>query len=647
MWEKISRVVIGAPRNPLDSKTRQKIALTALLAWVGLGADGLSSSCYGPEQAFLALGKHTPLAFYLAIAIAITVFIISLAYNQVIELFPNGGGGYKVASILLGKYAGLVTGSALIVDYILTIVISIASGVDAVFSFLPLRLQEYKLELDAALIVLLIILNLRGMKESIKILLPIFIGFVITHFVLIGYGIFSHGNQLPHLVHKVVHESSLDVHRFGWLFVIGMFLHAYALGGGTYTGLEAVSNNVNMLAPPRVQTGKWTMFYMAVSLSVTAGGIILLYLLWNVQLVPGKTLNAIAFGNILSGWYFAHPMLIITLLFEAGLLFVSANTGFMGGPAVLANMAIDSWVPNRFRHLSGRLVKQNGVILFGVAALIILYASDGHVAYLVILYAINVFLAFTVSLVGLCNYWWKQRGKLSNWKRRLTLSGIGTIVCGGVLVMIVISRFLDGGVVALLTTGVVIVMCCFVMRYYTRMNNKLRIADELLIRKLKPIKKVEIAFKPGKPTAVFFVGNSSGSTMHTLLWAERLFPNHFKNYIFIAVGVIDSESYGGEEKLKQIRSEINERLNYFVEFNRQRGKAAKAIFAYGTDPVDKLVEVATEVQQDFPESVFFACNLVPDNDNWLSRKLHGETAFSVQRRLHIEGMQMIILPMKL
>src|SRR3954449_8765357 len=138
----ISAALLGAPLDPFDSQTRQHIALVAFFAWVGLGADGLSSSCYGPEEAFLALGGHTHFGLYLAAGIAITVFIISLAYNQVIELFPNGGGGYKVATNLLGPPAGLVSGAALIVYYVLTIAISIASGADAMFSLLPLGMHS-------------------------------------------------------------------------------------------------------------------------------------------------------------------------------------------------------------------------------------------------------------------------------------------------------------------------------------------------------------------------------------------------------------------------------------------------------------------------------------------------------------------------
>src|SRR5215470_1545385 len=165
--------LLGKPLDPFSGETRKHVALIAFLAWVGLGADGLSSACYGPEEAYLALGTHTPLGLYLAVLTAVTVFIIAIAYNQVIELFPSGGGGYKVASSLLGARAGLVSGSALIVDYVLTVAISVASGVDALFSLLPPSLGATKLGVELALTGLLLYLNLRGMKESIRFLLPI------------------------------------------------------------------------------------------------------------------------------------------------------------------------------------------------------------------------------------------------------------------------------------------------------------------------------------------------------------------------------------------------------------------------------------------------------------------------------------------
>jgi amino acid transporter len=177
----------------------------------------------------------------------------------------------------------LVSGSALIVDYMLTIAISVVSGVDAVFSLLPVGASSFKFGTELLLVVLLCFLNLRDMQESIRVLLPIFMGFFITHVLLIIIGIAMKGSQLPAQVPDTLSATSQLTQEMGWLVAASLFLRAYSLGGGTYTGIEAVSNNVQSLAEPRIATGKWTMFYMAVSLSFSAGGIILLYLLWNVH----------------------------------------------------------------------------------------------------------------------------------------------------------------------------------------------------------------------------------------------------------------------------------------------------------------------------------------------------------------------------
>ena len=511
---KISETLLGKRLDPFSGQTRQHIALIAFLAWVGLGADGLSSSCYGPEEAFLALGRHTHLGLYMALATAVTVFVIAVAYNQVIELFPTGGGGYKVASNLIGPHAGLVSGSALIVDYMLTVAISVASGVDAVFSLLPATALPYKLVTELALVILLCFLNLRGMQESIRVLLPIFLGFFFTHFILIVAGIGMQASKLPTLIPETLNATSELTKEMGWLFAASLFLRAYSLGGGTYTGIEAVSNNVQSLAEPRVATGKWTMLYMAVSLSFTAGGIILLYLLWSVQPVDGQTLNAVTFRAIIEsvGWQapvFESGLLWVVLALEGGLLFVAANTGFLGGPAVLANMAADSWVPHMYRYLSTRLVTQNGIVLMGVTSLGILIVTGGRVALLVVLYSINVFLTFSMSLLGLCIYWWQHRRQDARWRHRLPLSLAGLIVTASILLVTLIEKFTEGGWMTVLITGTVIAFCLLNHGHYASIKKKIRIADEALSWTDYP----PVAHPPqldhAAPTAVFVVGSSS------------------------------------------------------------------------------------------------------------------------------------------
>ncbi|NDU91713.1 MAG: amino acid permease, partial [Ferrovum sp.] len=482
---KISGVLFGPPRDPMSPETRHNIALAAFFAWVGLGADGLSSSAYGPEEAFKALGTHTHLSLYLAIATALTVFLISTAYNQVIELFPTGGGGYKVATQLIGPYAGLVSGAALIVDYVLTIAISVASGVDAVFSSLPTDWQPYKLSIELGLTLLLMFLNLRGMKESIKILTPIFIGFVVTHVFIIVYGVAVRGSELPAIVSQTLTETGALAGQMGWVFVASLFLRAYSLGGGTYTGIEAVSNNINALKEPRVHTGKLTMFYMALSLAFTAAGIILLYLLWQAEpSSSGETLNAVAFRSVIGslglGSGTSYAMLTIVLLLEGALLYVAANTGLLGGPAVLANMANDGWAPTQFSSLSSRLVTKYGILIMGFAAILILIWSHGLVDLLAVLYSINVFLTFTLSLLGLSIYWWKRRKEQARWLSRLTLSLVGFFVACSILIVTLVEKFFEGGWMTSLITSSVIALCLLIRWHYRETEAQMAKADALL-----------------------------------------------------------------------------------------------------------------------------------------------------------------------
>ena len=644
--KKIKQFIIGYPLNPFNPNILRHISLVAFLAWVGLGADGLSSSCYGPEEAYLALGTHTSFALYVAIATAITVFIISLGYNQVIELFPSGGGGYKVASQLLGSYVGLVSGAALIIDYVLTIAVSTASGMDQIYSLLPVTLLPFKLFSEVLMILLLLLLNMRGMKESIKILMPVFLGFFIVHVVLIIYGIAAHHKGLTLIVPHALQETRTTILSIGWVPVLALILHAYSLGSGTYTGLEAVSNNVNRLREPRVATGKWTMFYMATSLSLTAAGIILLFLLWEPKPEIGQTLNAVVFRSILGQSQFGQLLLILTLLLEAGLLFIGANTGFLAGPNVLANMAIDGWMPNRFRHLSTRLVVQNGLILFGIFALAILIWCHGKVSLLVVLYSINVFITFSLSLFGLCVYW-ARHGKSASkrWIWRLLFSFLAFIITSSILCITLISKFESGGWLTVMITCAVILLCLLVRRHYHTFNKKLMQLDVQLKQPLvHPLNTVLI--DPQQPTAVIFVGKSLGVAMHTLLNVIRMFPRHFKNFVFLSAGTVDVESFAGQGELETMRNKVNENLQYFVDYCHQYGIAAEAYAAFGTDTVEELAVISEKVSKKYANCIFFSSKLIFEHDNWITRFLHNETPLTLQRNLHLQGKELVILPMK-
>ena len=651
--DSFKHIVLGKPKDPLDPRVFHQISLVAFLAWVGLGADGLSSSAYGPEEAYLALGQYFYLALPLALLTAVTVFVISASYAQIIELFPTGGGGYLVASKLLGPRSGLVAGSALVVDYMLTITISIASSADALFSFLPIDFQPFKFITQVVLIFGLIFLNLRGVKESVLFLLPIFLLFIGMHAFGIVLGIGSHATNLPVVVANSYTEMRRDFQALGVVTTLGLLLHAYSLGGGTYTGIEAVSNGLQILREPRVETGKRTMVYMATSLAFTASGILLCYLLYQVHHEPGRTLNASLFSGVFGGLFGADSgmtvlLVIVILLTEAALLIVAAQTGFIDGPRVLSNMSLDSWTPHRLSHLSDQLVTRNGVWFMGLASLAFLVYTHGNVRLLVVMYSINVFLTFTLSQLGMCRHWWEVRRSERAWVRRFVINGIGLVLTGTILVITTTTKFAEGGWVTLLVTLLFVLGCQYIRSHYDRVNNALKSLDDTLLT--LPFQPNLSEPVPGKnhdaPTAALIVRDFDGISVHTLLNIQRLFPNYFKNIVLISVGVIDTGQFKGQTEVEGLKRKTEEALKSFVEYANCLGWYAEYRYALGVDLIAELETLCESVAKEFPRTVFFSGQLVFEKENIFTRVLHNHTPYTLQQRLQFAGRDMMILPIR-
>lgn len=651
MLERLRGLILGGRKNLFDPKIHHQLALVAFFAWVGLGSDGLSSSSYGPEEAFLTLGTHTHLALYLTVAMVLTVFLISASYTQIIELFPSGGGGYLVATKLLGTTPGVISGGALVVDYVLTIAISVASGVDAIYSFLPPGMMPFKLLAELVVVGGLTALNLRGIKESVAVLMPIFVAFVVTHFALILYGILTHVGDVAPMLQDTLAETHAAAGELGTLGVVALFLKAYSLGGGTFTGIEAVSNSTAILREPRVETGKRTMGYMAASLAFTAGGILLCYLLNGVVHEPGRTLNASLWSLLTNGWTLGgFPVgiwiVVFTLLSEGALLFVAAQTGFLAGPATLAAMAVDQWVPKRFAHLSERLVTQNGIITMGLAAIATLVYTGGAVKLLVVMYSINVFLTFTLSQLGMVRHWWQVRSSQVHWRRRFLLSALGTLVTGSILIVTAVIKFREGGWVTLAVTGAFILGCIAVRSHYLRVRGVLKSLDDVLTDLPMPERESGPELAPDGPTAVVLVESYAGLGIHTLLTVQRMFPRHFKNMVFVSVGLVDSGQFKGTESVKALEAKVQKDLEQYVELAQKMGFYAEYRFTLGTDLIEELEQICHDLQKEFRRSIVFAGQLVFQRETIFTRTLHHETAFSIQRRLQFAGIQVIILPIR-
>jgi hypothetical protein len=649
-WENIKNgarhTIIGARKNIEDPTIFHKIALFPLLAWIGLGADGVSSSSYGPPEAFVALGEHTYLAVFLALGTALTVFIISYAYSRIIEHFPGGGGGFIVATHTISERAGVISGSALLIDYMLTITVSIAACGEAVFSFLPFSYQPYKLPFACLLILILIVINLRGVKESVMLLAPIFLVFIAAHALLLGYGILIQAPQIAPVADGVQAGLSRDLAAIGFIGVLAIFLRAYSLGGGTYTGIEAVANGMQIMREPRVKTGKRTMAYMALSLAVLSGGLFACYLLWNVRPVAGQTLNAVLANNVFSSLPLGGTLALITIFSEAALLCVAAQTGFIDGPRVMANMAIDSWLPRSFALLSERLTMTNGILLMGGSALFLMLFTRGSILVLITMYAINVFLTFSISEFGMSRFFYKNRATEKEWKRHIPIHLTGLVLCSTILAITLFEKLGQGGWLTLFLTSALVGLCFLIHQHYQKVTRGLRKLDALLEVMPVPGTKNTEPTNPHKMTAVQLVTGYHGFGINTFYSINKNFPGIYENFIFVSIAVVDSGTFKGAAELEALSKSTKKSLEKYVDLAREMGFAADFRMDIGTDVVDMAVPLCQDIAQEFPNSTFFTGQIVFRHENPFQKILHNETAFAIQRRLQYSGITTVIMPVR-
>ncbi|MFA5056941.1 MAG: amino acid permease [Opitutaceae bacterium] len=645
----VKNFLIGRERDLSERGLFHKLSLVALLAWVGLGADGLSSSCYGPEEAYKVLLAHPSLTLFVAIMTTATVVIICVSYSQIIALFPAGGGGYVVASRLLSPTAGVVSGSALLIDYVLTISISVASGMDALFSFLPESWLAWKLAAAVAGILFLTVLNLRGVRESVLLLAPVFSLFLLTHTFAVLYAFGTHAGALAALpgdTVKAVHGASAEIGVFG---VIALLLRAYSMGAGTYTGIEAVSNGLPILREPRVRTGRRTMVLMAISLGGMVAGLLVAYLLLGVHPVAGKTLNAVLLEQLAAGWpaWLGGAFVKVALTSAAALLLIAAQAGFLDGPRVLANMALDRWMPSRFTALSDRFVTLNGVLIMGAAALLVLLLTRGAVDLLVVLYSINVFITFSLSQLGMVRHWWQVRPTEAAWRRRLAINAVGLALTSFILVTLVVLKFHDGGWVTLLMTAALVVLAFAVRRHYESVRKQLTNLDSIVeVAELPPPPGSKDFAPTSNRTAIVLVNGFNGLGLHTLLGAVRLFGGGFRRMVFVQIGVLDAGNFKGTDEIERLRGHVQREGERYVRFVQTRGGEAEAVTAVGHEVLDELGKLVPDLVARHANVVFFTGQLVFERETVFTRLLHNYTAFALQRRLFLRGLPCAIVPIR-
>ncbi len=285
------------------------------------------------------------------------------------------------------------------------------------------------------------------------------------------------------------------------------------------------------------------------SLGFLVGGLLLTYLLYQVKPEDGKTLNAVLLGQITAPWpgWLAHSFVIMALVSSALLLFIAAETGFLDGPRVMANMATDRWMPTRFATLSDRLVTQNGVLLMGISTVVVLLLCSASVDTLIVLYSINVFITFSLSQLGMVRHWWMERASTLAWKRKLFINGFGLLLTSGILISLCIFKFFQGGWVTLVVTGALVGVAFWIKKHYQQTHKRLQRLNELVAAAMADdaivVEKTPPPCDPSARTAVLLVNGFNGLGLHTLLAVVRMFPKVYQNFVFVQVGVLDAGNF--------------------------------------------------------------------------------------------------------
>jgi amino acid transporter len=479
----LSSWLIGRPLSTADAahETIGKRVGLAVFA-----SDALSSNAYATQEILVILAVAGTQAFGyvipISIAIVLLLTIVSISYEQIIHAYPDGGGAYIVARDNIGEMAALIAASSLLMDYILTVSVSISSGVAQIVSAFP-EAYEYRIYIAVAAVMFITVINLRGVKESgAAIAIPSFF-FIIVMFITVGLGVVKY---FTGSLGAVIDPPEL-VELHGALAIVTPFLilHAFSSGTAALTGIEAISNGITAFKEPRSKNAGITLIWMAVILASLFLGIS--FLTVQVGAVPSEFETVISqlartvFGG--QGILYIAVILATTVI-----LILAANTAFAGFPRLSALMAKDGFLPRQLTYRGSRLVYSRGIVALAIIASILIVIFQASVTRLIPLYAIGVFLSFTFSQFGMALRWWKS-GRLKSgektiergstlrfdplWKLKMVANGFGALCTAIVMLVFAVTKFHDGAYVVLILIPVLVGVLWFIHRHYNNLAKKL------------------------------------------------------------------------------------------------------------------------------------------------------------------------------
>ena len=460
----IKRFLIGRPLKSTEAG-EQKLNKTKALAI--LSSDALSSVAYGPEQILLVLITVGVTAFWYSIPIAIGVLLLLtaliLSYRQIIFAYPHGGGAYVVSKNNLGVNAGLIAGGSLLVDYILTVAVSVSAGTDAITSAFP-SLHTHNVMIAILFVLFLTILNLRGVTESASILAyPVYL-FVLALFILIGAGIYK----------ILMGEVSSDLRTPMGTPIAGIslfiLLRAFASGSSALTGVEAISNAIPNFKEPAPHNAAKTLILMGSLLAVLFTGIV--FLAYYLSIVPSVEVTVVSqIAEEIFGRNFMYFFIQGT---TALILILAANTGYSAFPLLAVNLAKDKFIPRMFTIRGDRLGYSNGIIILGLASIVLIIAFEGHTENLIPLYAVGVFIPFTLSQTGMMVKWIREKPK--GWVFKLIINSIGAVISLIVTIIFFLTKFTQVWPV-LVFLPIIILVFHRIKKHYDAVGEQLKVTS--------------------------------------------------------------------------------------------------------------------------------------------------------------------------
>ena len=436
MFTKLKHTFIGRPLKSLTEGEGGLLGKMQALAM--LSSDALSSIAYGPEQVVLVLASLSPLAIWWSLPIGLFVLLLlaslTVSYRQIIHAYPQGGGAYMVTRENLSPELGLMAGGSLLVDYMLTVAVSVSSGADAITAALPI-LHPYNLHISIFLVCLLMLLNLRGLKESASsLMIPVYL-FILSTVSLLLYGIF----QL--MTGSLSYQATSPIgHAIPSLSIV-LILRAFTSGSASLTGVEAISNAVPFFKAPKEKNAAQTLTIMSLILGFLFAGITFLNYWMGIMPQHGETILSQMAQGILGNSFLGHLGYYIFQFSTALILAVAANTGFSAFPMLAYNMAKNKYMPHLFMEKGDRLGYSNGILTLAFGAMILLLIFNGNTERLIPLYTIGVFVPFALSQTGMIRHWKKEKG--ANFLKPALANIIGAIICYTIVLILLFFRLSD------------------------------------------------------------------------------------------------------------------------------------------------------------------------------------------------------------